>query len=166
MDSLLKIKKQYIDLLQKYNGWGGSKEEIGDLLDVLGIVDTDLERLKEKPKTNILVDINEIVSPVYLDYNVELPIVELFVDKDNFVVFTTQSIYNCRNTMIEKIGYRDIVGVDENSINDAFSNRIKNMQVVDIKLIITNGNRVPITVEYGISFRPIAYFLTVVNKKG
>ena len=35
----------------------------------------------------------------------------------------------------------------------------------DIELILSNGNSIPITFEYAISFRPLVYFLTMVNKE-
>ncbi len=169
MISLLAIKKQHINLLQKYNTWGKS-EEAENLLDVLDVFNIDLENQIEKSKINslkttILIDTNEIVSPVCLDYRIELPIVELFIEKDNFVLFTTQHIYNCRGAIVDKIKYIDILSVDENSINDVLRDKTKNVRFFDIQLVLTNHNKVPITIEYGISFRPIVYFLTVINEK-
>lgn len=165
MNHLSKIKKQHIDLLQKYNNWGKSKEDIGDLLAVLEVADIDLESLKEKSSTNtsqtkILIDTTKIVAPIHINNDIELPIVELFIDNNNFIVYTTQCIYNCRNAITEKIDYTDIVGVDENSINDALQDMIRQIQLIEVKLIIVNGNRIPISIEYGIPFRPIVYFLT------
>ena len=91
MISLLAIKKQHINLLQKYNTWGKS-EEAENLLDVLDVFNIELENKIEKFKTNslktiILIDTNEMVSPVCLDYGIELPIVELFIEKDNVIIF-------------------------------------------------------------------------------
>lgn len=168
MNRLFKIKKQHIDLLQKYNSWGKSKEDIGDLLDVLEVADIDLGSLKEKSSTNtlqtkILIDANKIVAPIHIDNDIELPIAELFIDNNNFVVYTTQCIYNCRNAITEKIDYTNIVGVDEDLINDTLRDMARQIQIIELKLIIANGNRVPISIEYGIPFRPIVYFLTKVK---
>ena len=169
MDKLLKIKQQKIDILQKYTGWGKSIKEVENLLDVLG-ENTDLDNLEGdcliNPKTHILINTNEIKSPIYLNYNFELPLVELFLDKNNFTIYTTKHIYNARNGIIKKIEYEEIIRIDENSMNDILYNNPDNLSCFDIMLITSNGNKIPITIEYGISFRPIFYFLiTTINSK-
>lgn len=165
MNNLLKKKGELISLLQKNNGWGKNKEDVRNLLDVLDIEESDLEDSKAKPQTRLLIDTNRLKSSFELDHQIELPIVELFIDNSNFVVFTTRGIYNCRVGIIKQIEYSDITGVDENSINGVFCDSPKNLHLFDIKLIVKNGKEIPITIEYGISFRPIVYFLIIVNKK-
>ena len=169
MDKLLKIKQQKIDILQKYGGWGKSIKEGENLLDVLG-ENTGLDNLEGdcliSPKTRILINTNEIKSPIYLNYNFELPIVELLLDKNNFVIYTTKHIYSVRNEIIKKIEYEEIIGIDENSINGGLYNNPDNLSCFHIMLITSNENKIPITIEHGISFRPILYFLaTTINSK-
>lgn len=167
MDNLLRIKAQQINILQ-IEGWGKNANEVGDLLSVLG-ESVDLENRKDNSitgfKTRLLNNTNAIVSPIHLDYSIELPLVELFIEEANFVLFTTQFIYNCRKATITKIGYAEIIRIDEKSINKFLYKRLENSQFMDINLITVNGDSVPIVFEYGISFRPIVYFLTIVNKR-
>jgi hypothetical protein len=165
MNRLLKTKKGYIALLQKYNGWGRDDEDTKSLFDVLEVLDSDLNSEQQTHQTNILTSTNKIISPIQLDNSIELPIVELFIDGENFVVFTTECIYNCRNASLQKLDYINIIGIDENSLNDFFRYKSKNKRFYDIKLITSNGNIMPITFEFGVSFRPIVYFLSIINDK-
>ena len=168
MNNLFERKKNYIELLQKYNGWGINKEAADSLLSDVEIVDTDFQNATYSLQTNLLVNTNKIVSPINLDTSLELPITELFIDNDNFIVFTTKCIHSCRNSSISQIKYTDILEVDEMSVIESMRKRLvinKIEQFIDINLILSDGSKIPITIEYGISFRPIIYFLTTVNKQ-
>ncbi len=163
MNKLFKKKEYCISLLQQYNGWG--KENLG-LLDVLVGSELSSEIEATTVATNILINTNKIISPIQLENSVELPVVELFIDIENFVVFTTQCIYNCRKTIIEKIEYLDIIKVDSNSLTQFLLNKSTTLHFGDIELILSNGTKVIVVFEYGISFRPLVYFLTMINDNG
>jgi hypothetical protein len=162
MDTILKKKEYYIAVLQKYTGWGKENRDTKNLLNVLENFDSS-DSVWEV-KTNLLIKINSIISPINLDHIVELPIAELYIDMGNFVVFTTNGIYNCRKTIIENIMYKDILRVDSNSINNGLWNKSMYERFFDIKLILTDERIAIITLEYGVSFRPLIYFLTTVNQ--
>jgi hypothetical protein len=110
------------------------------------------------------VDTNEIISPIYLNHNIELPLLELHIDKDNFVVFTTKNIYNCRDTFNSVINYDDIIGIDEISLILSSSNT-KIAQIFDILIVLSNGTSMPIKVEHGIPISCIVYFLITITKR-
>ncbi len=114
-------------------------------------------------ETQILVHTNEIISPISLNHNIELPLLELYIDKENFVVFTTQNIYNCRDAALSAINYDDIVAINENSLTSRPLNPKKG-RIFDIIIILPNGSSVPIKVEYGIPLPCIAHFLTTIIK--
>lgn len=164
MNELDKIKKKYIDLLQMHTSWGKGKEIGEDLLKALGVNEINEMKIGKEPETKLLLETNELVSPLKLDLCIELPVVELFIDKANFVIFTTLQIYSCKNSTIEKIEYKNIEGIDEDSLNNFLRYRARKAQLFEMNIIISNGSVKPITIEYGFTFRPVVYFLTRVRE--
>lgn len=162
MNELLEIKRQQIDLLQTYTSWGKGKEVGEQLLRASELSEINEDDSEEWPRTKILINTNKITSPINIDLRLELPIVELYLDEKNFVVYTTSRIYSFRNAAIVKIEYKHVISIDEDSLNSFFRNWSKKVRFFDIRLITKNGHEI-ITIEYGIPFQPLVRFLTNIN---
>ncbi|MFN0202545.1 MAG: hypothetical protein ACKVTZ_13555, partial [Bacteroidia bacterium] len=163
MDKLLKIKKQYIDLLQQHTSWGKNIETVDDSLDIFEKENSDLSAIRYN-RTQILVNTNEIVSPIHLDTVIELPKAELFIDDANFVIYTTKGIYCCIESTLNIIEYKNIAKIDyDYSLTKFFRSNPKGFEIFDFRLIFSNGAYMEILLEYGVSWRPIVRFLSVVN---
>ncbi|MGK0365643.1 MAG: hypothetical protein ACI85O_002709 [Saprospiraceae bacterium] len=113
----------------------------------------------DRVKTVILANSDETKSQIEIDKDIELPLIELFITKYSFVVFTTKSIYSRSNEVIEKIAYDDILEIDEMSISQF--GRYKHIPFFCLELILNNGKKKLIMIENHLHpWRTIVCFLS------
>ncbi len=165
------LKKRYLEILQKYNSWGKSQLELeneaGDIFDIINIVGVEsVEDFKKGFKlttdTKLLVNTNQTLAPIDLNYSLELPLVELYFDSHNFVLFTTKCIYNCRKAQVKAIKYEDIVGVNQNWDINFIDENLKRNHFFDLKIKLSNNESTDILVERGIPFTALVYFVNTI----
>lgn len=165
-----KLKDDYSSILQKHTNWGKSDKyielEAEKIYNIANFNDIQLEEFKKmakiRPKTVLLTHTNKIKSDVEIDRKCELPIIELFLDDSNFVVFTTKGIYSCRAGVITNLVYNNISNIDENSLQKFGTNN--HIRFMDLGLITKDKKTIPVKIEYGIPFRPIIVFLDKIIK--
>ena len=121
-------------------------------------------KMNDRVKTVILSNTNKIKSGIEINEELELPIIELFLTKYSFVVFTTKSIYSRCNEVTEIIDYDDLVGLNEASINQF--GRYKHIPFFCIELIMRDESKRLVMLENNLqAWRTIIIFLSDVIRK-
>jgi hypothetical protein len=114
------------------------------------------------PQTKLLIDSNNLESNVTLRDD-ELPILELYLDKDDFVVFTTKSLFIQRDNIyfnktysdmrIKKPNDEELIKLNDQNYANLIVEKRKGIHFLDVIIFLDDNNVCKLRVENGSPFR-------------
>ena len=138
------IKDKILYRIEKYTAWQN--------VDLYENIDNEIQEKKNKYKSILLTDSNIINSPIQLNLEVELPIMELYFDNQHFVLFTTLQIYSNMHSNLSKAKYVDVIEINQNSLDNFVQKRRMMKKFVDLKMDMLDKSLFEFTIEVGIPF--------------
>lgn len=169
---LQQLKNEYILLLKRDTIWREDLEEMQKLRE-----ETFMEYLKHNPaekdkefvfttkmrfKTQLLETHNHIKSSVNINFDVELPLAEYYIDECNFVVYTTSGIYSCMASELSYIQYCNIKNDNGDFIHEYYDvlHSSKSTPInIEIQLETKIGGFFSILIETSNPKKPLLRFL-------